>query len=958
MPVLARPFYLLLLLFIAPLFAGAANIKSIGVPYVQNYPKSQYQAGNQNWAETKDANGMMYFANSEGLLSFDGRNWQLYRMPNGLIVRAVAADGHGKIYTGAFGEIGYWANDKNGIFKYTSLVKLIPAKYKLTEEIWKIYVNNDQVIFQSFGAIYTYKNGKVSVIKEHLPYLFMFKAGNKYLIEHLNEGLFELNNGKLSLIPGSSVLQSGILSILPFDKTRYLIATSKNGLYLYDGTSIIPWKTQADDFLKRYQVNNGVTIPGNYFAFGTILNGIIIIDAAGNVVQHINKSSGLQNNTVLSLYLDNEQNLWAGLDNGIDRIEVISPLYFYFDKSGKFGTVYSGIISNNKIYLGTNQGLFYSDWTSANNQLFQSCGFKQIPRTQGEVWDMWIIDGKLLCGHNDGTFQVNGNAISKISNITGGWTIKKTASNKLMQGTYNGLVVYRKDAAGNWVYDYKIDRFTQPSRYVEQDTKGQIWVSHAYKGVYKITLSADGRTAASVKYYDEKNGLPGSYNIGVFNLDNRILFSSNAGFYVYDDITDKFFKYDQLNARLGSFASSNKIIPAVGKKYWFIDHGRVALADFSVTGKLKLDSNQFSILNGRMVKYYENISRISNNIYLISVDDGFAIFNDEGINKPNNTRLPGVLIRRIEKFSDRVRAINNRENIELPYRQNNIRINYTLPYYRQAKVEFQYYLKGYSKQWSEWTTQTQKEFTTLDQGDYEFDVRARVNNQISAITTLKFTVQPPWYLTSMAFVGYLLLVVLIYYGIRRYYRFKLTKHQQRLREKLQHEKEEFLNQEAIAQEKRLAKMQNEQLQNDLDRKSRELANSAMNIVYKNELLERIHDEITELKDSNGKKLSPEQLRKIQKVIDEGMNDDRDWVLFENSFNETHENFFKKLKARHPDLVPNDLKLCAYLRMNMNSKEMASLLNITLRGIEIRRYRLRKKLNLDHDKNLVEFLMEL
>jgi DNA-binding CsgD family transcriptional regulator len=527
-----------------------------------------------------------------------------------------------------------------------------------------------------------------------------------------------------------------------------------------------------------------------------------------------------------------------------------------------------------------------------------------------------------------------------------------------MQGTYNGLVVYRKDAAGNWVYDYKIDRFTQPSRYVEQDTKGQIWVSHAYKGVYKITLSADGRTAASVKYYDEKNGLPGSYNIGVFNLDNRILFSSNAGFYVYDDITDKFFKYDQLNARLGSFASSNKIIPAVGKKYWFIDHGRVALADFSVTGKLKLDSNQFSILNGRMVKYYENISRISNNIYLISVDDGFAIFNDEGINKPNNTRLPGVLIRRIEKFSDRVRAINNRENIELPYRQNNIRINYTLPYYRQAKVEFQYYLKGYSKQWSEWTTQTQKEFTTLDQGDYEFDVRARVNNQISAITTLKFTVQPPWYLTSMAFVGYLLLVVLIYYGIRRYYRFKLTKHQQRLREKLQHEKEEFLNQEAIAQEKRLAKMQNEQLQNDLDRKSRELANSAMNIVYKNELLERIHDEITELKDSNGKKLSPEQLRKIQKVIDEGMNDDRDWVLFENSFNETHENFFKKLKARHPDLVPNDLKLCAYLRMNMNSKEMASLLNITLRGIEIRRYRLRKKLNLDHDKNLVEFLMEL
>jgi DNA-binding CsgD family transcriptional regulator len=132
----------------------------------------------------------------------------------------------------------------------------------------------------------------------------------------------------------------------------------------------------------------------------------------------------------------------------------------------------------------------------------------------------------------------------------------------------------------------------------------------------------------------------------------------------------------------------------------------------------------------------------------------------------------------------------------------------------------------------------------------------------------------------------------------------------------------------------------------------------MNIVYKNELLQKISDAITHLKDSSGKKLPDDQLRKIQKVIDEGMTDERDWNLFESSFNEAHESFFKKLKHEHPDLVPNDLKLCAYLRMNMNSKEMASLLNISLRGVEIRRYRLRKKLNLEHDKNLVEFLMEL
>lgn len=956
MPVL-RWVKLCVFVLLMPVIGFAANIRSIGVPYVQNYPKSLYQAGNQNWAETRDADGVMYFANSEGLLAYDGQNWQLHRMPNGLIVRAVAADGKGKIYTGAFGEIGYWSKSASGVFKYTSLAHLISAKYRLNEEVWKIYVSDKQVVFQSFGVIYIYRDGKVSTIKTK-PYLFLFKAGSRFIVEQLNVGLFEIKGNKLDFIKGSEILKTGVLTILPFGDGRYLIGTSKNGLYLYDGQTITPWKTQADDFLQRYQLNNGVAIPGNYFAFGSILNGIIIIDRAGNVVQHINKSSGLQNNTVLSLYLDNEQNLWAGLDNGIDRIEIISPLYFYFDKSGKFGTVYSSIIHNNKIYLGTNQGLYYSDWVPNKNQLFQSFDFKLIPGSQGQVWDLSLVDGQLLCGHNDGTFIVTGAQIKQISTENGGWMVKKLNANQLIQGTYTGLAVYKKLPDGQWTFDYKISNFIVPARYVEPDGKGQIWVSHAYKGIYRVKLSVDGRRAAAIKYYDQKNGLPGSYNIGVFNLDNRVVFSTNNGFYVYDDISDHFYKYDQLNKKLGSFASANKVIPANGSKYWFIDRGRAALGDLAVTGNLNLDSTRFSILNGRMVKYYENISRISPSLYLISIDDGFAIFNDQPEKAVKEAAVPKVLIRRVENFTDKIRNITDWNNIEIAYRRNNIRIRYVLPVFHQAKVEYQYNLKGYSGNWSEWSAQTQREFTGLRQGDYRFEVRARVNGRVTDATTLNFTILPPWYLTKTAFLIYILLVVAGYYAVRRYYRFKLQIHNKRMQQKLQREKEEFLKREAEANEQRLFKLKNEQLQADLDRKGRELTNSAMNIVYKNELLQRILDEIAELKDANGKTLPAEQLRKIQKVVDEGKSDERDWVLFENSFNETHENFFKKLKAQHPDLVPNDLKLCAYLRMNMNSKEMASLLNISLRGIEIRRYRLRKKLGLEHDKNLVEFLMEV
>jgi ligand-binding sensor domain-containing protein/DNA-binding CsgD family transcriptional regulator len=952
-------------IFINVVSANAADIKSIGVPYVQNYTKALYQSGNQNWSITRDEHGIMYFGNSDGLLTFDGKYWQSYPMPNGLIVRSVAADGKGKVYSGGFGEFGYWETNKNGSLKYHSLTQLVPKKYQpINEEVWKIYIDNGKIIFQSFGSIYIYSQGKITVVKGANPFLFLYKTGSRYFIEEVNKGLFELKGNKLEYIEGSDKMgNSGVLSILPMQGNKFLIGTARNGLFIYDGKQIKGWTNQANDFLKTYQLNNGVLLLGKYIAYGTILNGVIIIDTAGNVVQHINKSSGLQNNTVLSLFIDSENNLWTGLDNGIDRIEVNSPLYFYFDKSGRFGTVYSSIIFNNKIYLGTNQGLFYSDWVeNGNKRLFQSFDFQLIPGSQGQVWELSLQDGRLLCGHNTGTFQVNGNTISRITGISGGWTIKKLNTNQLIQGTYTGLVFYKKDNAGNWVFDHKPEGFGEPSRYVEQDNKGEIWVSHAYKGIYRVTLTNDLKKAASVKYYDKGSGLPGSYNINVFNLDNRIIFSSDSGFYVYDDISDRFSKYQQLNKMLGTFLSSNKIIPALGKKYWFINHGRVALADLSTPGKLSIDSNRFNILDGRMVKDYENISRINSSIYLISVDDGFVILNDEDALQQTKTKLPMVLVRRIENITDRITPITdngNQKDIEIPYAQNNIRISYSLPFYRQEKVKFQYYLEGYSKQWSDWSTQTQKEFTNLNQGTYNFKVRAKINEEnVSPVTTLSFTILAPWYAGNIAVFCYILLVVLAYFLATRYYRLKLKRHQHRIHEKLQKEKEEFLKQETIINEQQIVKIKNEQLQADLAGKSRELANSAMNIVYKNELLQKISEEMTHLKDSSGKQLAEEQLRRIQKVIDEGMNDERDWNIFESSFNEAHENFFKKLKSGHPDLVPNDLKLCAYLRMNMSSKEMASLLNISLRGVEIRRYRLRKKLNLEHDKNLVEFLIEL
>lgn len=958
-----KGFKIIFISFLCFNFCYGQSIQNVGVPYVENFSEAQYLSGNQNWSITKDENGVMYFGNSKGLLSFNGQVWQTHKLSHDLIIRSVAADLKGKIYTGGFGEFGYWEYNKKAILTYHSLTHLVFQKEKLKNEIWKIHIDKDRVYFQTFANIFIYQNNKIETVEGTESFLFLLKSKDNYYIEGSNKGLYQLKGNKLFFIENSiEAGVRGVLTILPLPNGNMIVGTAKNGLFLFDGEKFTPWATQASDFLKTYQLNNGALVFNNYFAFGTILNGVIILDDKGEIVQHINKSSGLQNNTVLSLFTDDCENLWAGLDNGIDRVELNSPLYFFFDKGGQLGTVYSSIIYKDKIYLGTNQGLYYSDWNVSNGKR-QTFNFKIIPNSQGQVWELALFDGVLFCGHNTGTFQVISDKIVKLCSQSGGWTIKRmnTDRNKLIQGTYNGLVIYDKTPSG-YVYKETIKGFNEASRYVEQDTKGNIWVSHPYKGVFKVVLYDNQLAVKSKVTYDKDCGLPSTYGVNIFNLDQKVVFSSDLGFYTYDEIIDKFIPYQILNDKLGSFKSSNKIIKADVKRYWFIDHGKVALVNFSKPGEIRIDSSKFSVLNAKMVQDYENISKINDELFLISIDDGFVLYNSLK-STLKVKELPQVSINKVENITSGTAVITEkaslRNDIVIPYGSNSISIAYSLSYYRQGTIKYQYKLKGYADRWSAWSVLSQKDFTNLPYGNYQFIVRAKVNDgRVSKESVFKFEISPPFYASKIAWFIYLLLIITGIYLVRVWYFKKLKKHENNIQLKLKSERDEHSKKEALVNEQKLIKLKNEKLVTEIESKSREVTNSAMNIVYKNELLQKIKEEISHLKDSKDDQVADGQLKRLQKIIDESMNDERDWNLFETSFNETHENFFKKLKIDHPDLVPNDLKLCAYLRMNMSSKEMASLLNISVRGVEIRRYRLRKKLNLQHDKNLNEFLIEL
>lgn len=939
---------------------SAQELQRIGTPLVQSYTKADYRAGNQNWAVATGKTGVMYVANTDGLLVFDGQYWTLHPLPNRSTVRSVAVDSKGRVYTGGLAEFGYWEEVGYGQMQYYSVSRLLTGDDQVRDEIWKIVVDGNRIIFQSFSTLYIYENNSLQTVHgDGQPFLFLHQVRDRLFIELLPSGLHEVIGDTLVPLRSKNVLGgANVLTMLPFGQQEVLIGTSRAGLYLMDSAGVIrKWNNAADGLLRAAQLNNGLLLREDYYAFGTILEGVVIIDADGRIVQHLHKGNGLQNNTVLAISIDRQENIWVGLDNGVDRIEVNTPLYFYTDNSGSIGTVYAARIFGGYIYLGTNQGLFYSPWPTGES--YRPFSFALVPGSQGQVWDLAVVDGELLCGHNDGTFRVEGNQLVKVSSVTGGWTFRPLVSRAgtFLQGTYTGLAVFRQ--TGNQIqFSHRVAGYSDPTQFLEPAGGTQVWVS-GYQGLRLLTLDPALMQVNDVRSYDTSDGLPASTFVNVFSLAGAPVFATDSGFYRYDEITDRFSPYTALNEQLGSFAFSNKIIQADSNHYWFINRARISLVHFGSKGAIRVDSTQFATLSGRMMKFYESINRVTNQVYLISLDDGFAIYHvaDTGIGKPP---LPAPLIRTVINITDSLSDRWYTADIpEIPYRHNNIRISFASPWYSAVPLQYQFYLVGHSRTWSEWSEAAQKEFTNLGQGDYVLRVRAMApDGTVSDVTELRFTVLPPWYLSWAAWVVYLILAALLIVAGRAWYQHKIRKHRLLVQEKMIRQQEELLRKEAEENEQRLMKLKNEQLEKELAAKSRELANSAMNIVYKNELLNTVHEELMLLRDSEGRKLSSEQLRRINKIIDDARSDERDWNLFEKSFNEAHESFFKKLKAHYPELVPNDLKLCAYLRMNMNSKEIASLLNITTRGVEIRRYRLRKKLNLPHHKNLTEFLMEL
>ncbi len=913
------------------------------LPPIQGYSPEIYKADNQNWDIEQTPNNYIYAANNKGLLEFNGEKWKLYDSPNGKIRSVKLIDT--LLYTGSYREFGFWEKDDYGKLIYTSLSKENNIAFLEDEEIWSIIDLDDWILFQSLNRIYIFnkKEKSFKIIDSESIIHKIFKVDNTIYFQKINKGLFKIEGGKAQLVSDYELFKENYLVNLFSFNDELLVETEEKGFYILDkNDEILDWNIPDKAKIATLSVYRSKRLKDGSFMLGTRSNGVFHLNKNGVLDYSINFSNGLLSNSIHDIFEDAENNIWLALENGLNCINVTSPFSIYHDKEGKIGTTYASIIHQNLLYLGTNQGLFYRKLDDIN------APFQFVEGTEGPVWCLVIYKNTLFCGHNLGTFIIDNKKIKSKIDVHGTWNLIPVPNNEnlLLKGNYDGLSVieYKNN---QWQLRNKIKGFNTSSKFFELQGN-DIFMSHEYKGVFKLRVNEDlSKVLQVTKEPSVKKGIYAS----LIKYNNKIIYTYKEGVFVYNNDLQKFQK-DSLISHLfqkDAFTSGKLISDTKNNMLWGFSKNKL---NYVTPGKLsdkpEIVSIPFSEFLPHGLAGSENISHLHDQNYLIGTSDGYVVLDVAKI-KTERYKVSINSIKVANQDNEEIHYVKNLEYHEFKNKLNNLECNFSVPEFNKyLDTEYQYKLKGFYPNWSNWSSSSSVLFKNLPFGDYELNVRAKVGNTISEnIESYSFTIERPWFLSKLMIATYILFVLLFSLMMHTIYK----RYYKRQRENLMRKTERELELKELENKQQLMRFRNEQLRQDIDNKSRELGISTMNLIKKNEILGRLKTELQDIKDIS-------QLKRVINGIDKNLNNNDDWNLFEEAFNNADKDFLKKVKRMHPELTTNDLRLCTYLRLNLSSKEIAPLLNISPRSVEVKRYRLRKKLKLAHEASLSDYILEI
>jgi serine phosphatase RsbU (regulator of sigma subunit) len=801
--------------------------------FIRNYPPSEYRASQQNWAIAEDTRGIMYFGNNDGLLEYDGISWRFFKLPG---VRSLVVDKNGRIYTGLENDFGYLEPTRNGSYVYHSLKERLDESDRDLTTVFRVFIIDDLIIFQTNDKLFLYQKDSFKIIRKSYTFHLSFIVRDRFYIRETGKGLFRLEGDSLRFIAGSERFATErIYAMLPFGSDEVLIATRTQGILILSPGNDDRFRKpdnfrKVSEFLDINPVYCGVILPNGNYVLGTMTDGMIVFDSDGKIMNHYNKGNGMQDNTILWLFSDRNQQLWAALDNGISLVQYNLPFRYYSESNGLNGSPMCMIFFKNHFYVGTGQFLHIQN--SKGN-------FEQIEGSESQNFCFHNAGGRLLLAHYSGIFEIRDDKIFPVrNNVENAFLCFSPVRNKpqyLLAGAGDGLYLLQ-DGNYSWELRPRLLGFNKPIYTAAQDNEGNLWTS-TMQELYKLKIISTLDSIVSARQYKSEQGLPSDYAFPFKLRLGEVVFCTEKGIYRY--ITEK----DRFEPHPDFWILTGKIITLEQTEngdIWFDqllengDHEKGVLQ--YKNGKLTAYKNPFN--------KFRNLGTAESPYNICQSPDG-SIFFGTGLGLLQFD--PGKEFHSARSFQTLIRSVYSSDsllfggehfkladtvNIEggsVSYSQHDLVFNFAAAFYEDSQNNlYSCRMVGLDTAWSVWSSDHKKEYTNLYEGNYIFQVKSK-NQYLTVGTTAScsFRVRPPWFRTWWVYGLYAISAALIIWIIVMINIKRLVAQKKHL--------------EQIVADRTATVVQQKE---EIEGKNRELNNTLVLVSSQKRVIETAHEEIT------------------------------------------------------------------------------------------------------------------
>lgn len=727
---------------------------------------------------------------------------------------------------------------------------------------------------------------------------------NSNVIRDIQKGA----NGKLYIATdgsGLNVLNTQSLKISKYNyNTSEFTALNSNALYCF-------LKDRTDNFWVG-SYNGGINIykPNKtWFEFFT---------------PAVENKNELEHRSILALHQSKSGKIWVGTDGGglncLDTTQqTFSPFYFKNQPNTSItGNVVKCIFedSQNRLWIGTYaEGLSLYDAENQQLQNFQhqytnprSLSGNNVwsiaERQDGKLWIGTIGAGLNLFDPSTREFTVFRHHPNRPHALPGPNVMVVFVDNnhRTWIGTADNGLCYWNEKKG-WFIHHKhepsdsLSLSSNEVRAIFQDSRGDLWIGTEGGGLNRWLGNGQ------FEHLQKKDGLIANSVMGITEDPSGMIWIST-----FEGIS-------QINPQ-------NKTIQN------FDFHTQQNNNQFNQMAILTAQNGQifFGGIHGLHAIHPQHIKESPDSFPIIFTD--FKIF-DKSIRsgKLSDGRL--ILKRPIEAA----------ENIYLKHSDNSFAISFAaINYTNLSDKQFFYKMEGFDTNWLQTVEgQHNASYTNLNPGTYTFKVK-----YLELEKSIQLHIKPPfwetwWFKIVMTLLISSFILGSVIFVIKR----RDEAHQQQLLK---------AEQQKLKAERELLKLKNEKLETDVSDKNSKIMFSTVQMAHKNEILTKIKEDL-----QTWQSPSDTAMLKLLGMIDRELESEDYWKEFNLYFNQVDQNFVTAILKKHPALTKNDVRLCTLLRINLSTKEIASLLNISIRGVEKGRYRLKKRLGLGKEEDLGKYV---